>query len=239
MGSGKTTLLQKLAWGIWQLYPNELIIWRGMFSCQWTNFTAMDMPVQLLYMGPEPEAVDPYTGDPIFLTELAELKPCSNIEECLENLRPDRVNVIYIWAPDATSFTKSWLDLFEKLVLEPHGWVSVFFDELEDLVPSGPTGELWALVERAARIIKEFRKRLVSFYAASQVYSDIDYRVFRKFQWQAYLKGARVPRGSRLWQKAVDALKTGWLWLVGEGEYTSYPFESVPLGRPVLLVNYK
>jgi len=239
MGSGKTTLLQKLAWGIWNIYPEEVIIWRGMFSCQWTNFLELKMPVRLIYIGPEPIAVNPYTGDPVFLAELAELKPCSDINEVLGALGPDRVNVVYLWAPDPVSFTKSWLDLFEALVSRPHGWVSIFFDELEDLAPSSSVGELWAQVERAARIIKEFRKRLISFYAASQVYSDVDYRVFRKFQWQAYLRGARVPRGSRLWQKAVDALKTGWLWLVGGGEYTTYPFAPVPLGPPVLITNYK
>lgn len=235
-GSGKTTILELIAWAVNLLYPEEIIIWRGQKSCMWADFLAADMPVHIIYSGPEPIFVDAWTGQPVELNvDLTGPVPPNEIFDACDNRC---VNVIYIYAEAPVDFTAKWLELLKVLEEQPHGWVSLFFDEVEDLVPGNAKGTLWSLVEEVARTVKEFRKNWVSFYGASQHYFDIDYRFRGKMQFRMYLPGAKAPPRARVWQKAIDSLSLGEGWLEGS-KYEFFVFDEFPHGPELKVLNYK
>ncbi|RLF09342.1 MAG: hypothetical protein DRJ98_08280 [Thermoprotei archaeon] len=235
-GSGKTTLLEWVARGVYEIYgPDEVIIWRGQEDCLWADFLEMGIPVRILYLGPEPIIVDGITGEPVGLD--VPIVPVETPQAVLDACHPDYVNVLYIHATDPLDFTARWLEVFKLLRYKPHGWVSLFFDEIEDLAPANAQGELWNLNKEIARMVKEFRKNLTSLYAATQNHFDLDFRVKGKFQFKIYLAGAIVPDKSRVWQKAVDALPKGWGWVEGT-KFEPFCFDPLPKGPKLKVLNY-
>ncbi len=238
-GSGKTTILETIAWAVKLLYPEEIVMWRGQKSCMWADFLATDLPVRVIYSGPEPIFVDAWTGRPAKL-DIELVGPISP-SEMLDACDSDYVNVIYIYTEGPKGpidFATKWLDLLRALEEQPHGWVSLLFDEVEDLAPANPKGTLWSLVEEIAQTVKEFRKNWVSFYAATQNYFDVDYRLRGKMQFRMYLKGAVAPPRSRVWQRAIDSLSLGEGWLEG-GKYEFFVFAEFPHGPELKVLNYR
>jgi len=221
-GSGKTTLLLRLAEN---LAKKDLVIWRGMFSCQWL-FSLI--PVNLILpcktkvilikkQGSErvsPESVAEYVSY------------YSDIHEVYKHVRENALNVIY------TLNIYDWIRIFEFLIYRDDvRFVDIMFDEIEDLFPLNPAGEIWNLVEYGARLLKEFRKTYISLYAATQKISDVDYRILNKINYFIYLKGAKTKKNSIVDQRIVNFLKPG--VAIIEGSYYQY-FRFNDIARPTV-----
>ncbi|MCD6485188.1 MAG: hypothetical protein J7L47_08785 [Candidatus Odinarchaeota archaeon] len=201
-GAGKTTLLLRLAEN---LIKNEKVLWRGMFSCQWFFST---IPVNLIL----PKKIkatlivmDKHASRKAEPEDVADrVSYFTSIKQVYTKTRRKYLNVIYFIN------ILDWLDLFELLIKrEDVSWISIIFDEMEDLFPMNPSGSLWKEVERGAQIIKEFRKNYISLYMVSQKISDIDYRITNKVNYRIYLRGAKVPRNSIVDQMNVNFLEPG------------------------------
>ena len=232
-GAGKTNLMCWLAWKICDIYgEDEVVIWRGHFSGQFSAFpkeiVVLHLPKWLRYRflllgrGRGAVRINPERRWQVRYYE-------QNHEELFYCLEPGKINVVY--APN-----DFWLDLLCWLPHRPsREWTSVFFDEIEDIAPSYVAGDEWKLVEDLAKSIKEYRKTLVSMYAATQQPVDVDYCVKYKLrQIRIYLKGAIVDGKERLTQEAVDNLELGRGYLCTGGNFSDFtippwPYKPLPL----------
>jgi len=122
----------------------------------------------------------------------------------------DKLNVLYMPFENERRY---WVEFARFLVhrlpfVYPSAYVSLFVDEVEDIVPFQEPGATREMKQFVAQM-KEFRKCLTSMYCATQQYFDLDYRALGKFQYRIYLQGARVPMRERFSQELVDGLSLG------------------------------
>lgn len=219
-GAGKTTLMLRLSENL--VANGEKIIWRGMSSCQWFFST---IPVHLLLPSKDVviAVIDPDGGSTDMKPkEVAEkVSYIRTIGDIYRKLKKGYLNVLYLLD------IYEWLDLFDYLLKRRSvDWVSILFDELEDLFPLNPSGEIWKLVERGAQQIKEFRKNYISLYAATQKISDIDYRILSKINYYIYLRGAKVAKNSIVSQKRVNFLEPG-QGIIESSFFEQFEFENI------------
>ena len=219
-GSGKTTLLLRLAEN---LARKELVLWRGMFSCQWLFST---IPVNLILPCKTKIILIKKEGSERVSPEsIAEyVSYYSDTHEVYKHVREKALNVVY------TLNIYDWIKIFEFLIYRDDvQFVDVMFDEIEDLFPLNPAGEIWNLVEYGARLLKEFRKTYISLYAATQKVSDVDYRILNKINYFIYLRGAKTRKNSIVEQRIVNFLNPG--VAIIEGSYYQY-FRFNDIARP-------
>jgi len=226
-GAGKTVLMCWLASMIRDIYgEDEVIVWRGHFSGQFSAFprdwVVLHLPKWIRYRflllgrGRGAVRINPERRWRVRYFE-------RDLEELFYGLEPGKINVIYM-------DEEFWFDFLCWLPRRPsREWVSVLFDEIEDIAPAYVAGDAWRLVEDLARALKEYRKTLVSMYAATQQPQDVDYRVKYKLrQIRIYLKGALVDGRERLTQAAVDNLEIGRGYLCTGGNFVDFTIPDFP-----------
>ena len=218
-GAGKTTLMLRLAE---KLEENEKVIWRGMFSCQWFFST---IPVHLILptKNVTVTVIDPAGSYNDLPPEdvVEKVSYVNSPEDIYKKLRKGYLNTVYLLD------IYEWLDVFDVLLHRKNvDWISILFDEIEDLFPLNPSGEVWRLVEKGAQQIKEFRKNNISLYAATQKISDVDYRILNKINYFVYLRGAKVAKNSIVSQKRVNFLRHG-QGIIESSFFEQFEFENI------------
>jgi hypothetical protein len=216
-GSAKTTLMLKIASRIvctydftnWQKEP---VIWRGRTVDMWTWYPGK---VRVFVHADD---------DPYFTTESGEelkvrLIKYEDIRDVLNNL--NEFNVVYepttyqlgdnlkemIARRAAISMrqlndidvdsTVWWFEtIYEVLKRKDNRFISLFFDEADELFPENPSGLRWHLQAWLKDSVKDLRKRNISMYYSAHSHTDVDSRIRTKMQYRILMKGARVPNNS-------------------------------------------
>jgi len=204
----------------------EKLFWRGQISCQWARIPE-EVP-KIVWIS---DSLDlEFTVDRGGFTE--QKKRFSTVEELVDSADPQSVNVVY------TENALKLIDLVRYLVFDkPYtSWASVFCDEWEDIAPLNMPSPYREHVNRLKNALKEARKRRVSFYGATQQRSEIDWQCLNKVMYWLFLKGAKPPGDSRVWQRAIDGLGMGEAFFTDRSLFERIKFDNYP---PVRNVNVR
>ena len=200
-GSGKTTVLIGL---LLLLFQNEICIWRGLRSAQEFRFPG---PVKVLAYQCHPKFYDIGGNELDIKVNIIN----TSFDDLLRACELGKLNAVYFPFERERAY---WIQ-FSKFVNErfqvnyASPYVSIFFDEVEDLVPAPEAGTAKD-VRTMLEYLKGFRKTLTSFYCATQQYFDIHYRALGKIMFKIYLKGAYVSKRDPVLDiDAVQALPLG------------------------------
>lgn len=184
-GSGKTTFL---IGSVLRIFENEICIWRGMKSGQEFRFPG---PINLLAYQCRPRFFDMGGNELDVKVKLIG----TNFDDLLRACELGKMNVIYF--PFETE--RAYWVMFSKFLVErfparyASAYVSLFIDEIEDILPAPEIGTTKE-VREMLKYLKEFRKSLVSFYCATQQFFDIHWRGLGKLNYRVYLKGGYVSK---------------------------------------------
>jgi len=154
--------------------------------------------------------------------KLSELPPIflyEDAEELYHKLVPGAINVVYepqdyiindkivtiitrMGMDKVTKFKSRivdsplfWIEFFYYLVLhKTDDFISVFFDEIDDLIEVQPAGIKWYLQLWFKKIMKNFRRRGISLYSTVHKEKDIGQWLSTKMQCRLYTRGA--PTGA-------------------------------------------
>lgn len=225
--SGKTGLLHGLASS---LVDNEICIFRGLKTGQEFRFPGR---LKIIAYQCRPKFYD-MAGKELNVS----LKVInSNFHDLLNACEVGKLNVLYFPFEQERSY---WVGFARFLVQRfptdyASAYVSLFVDEAEEIIPPPEKGKMKD-TEAFISSLKEFRKTLVSFYAATQQYFDVFWRALGKINYRIYLRGSLVPRrASRIYQETVDSLPLGKGILTGSffGFFTfgNYPTRKLVIVR--------
>jgi len=226
-GAGKTGLLHGIAF---RIFENELCLWRGLKSGQEFRFPG---PVKIVAYQCRPKFYD-MGGNEL---DIKVTVVNTNLDDLLKSCELGKLNAIYFPFENERGY---WV-AFSKFLVErfparyASAYVSIFMDEVEDIIPAPEEGTTKDVRELLI-YLKEFRKSLVSFYCATQQFFDIHWRGLGKLNYRIYLKGGYVSkRDSIVEPGAVNALPLGRGILVGSlfGYFTfpDYPTQQLILVR--------
>lgn len=253
-GKGKTTFIMQLA--LKSLKIGDLVIWRGRFRDIWPRlekeqivlyFHELDIPVIKRYpLGSKHGEI---------VTEEYHITFYDDPKDLLEQLEPGKINIVY--EPSYVKFSEEFAsetgidhDIFPGVywwywflhVLNHRDsaeWITVCFDEVHDLAPSGASGEAWKLIEWGVSVFSEMRDRYVNFYGVTHNLKLLDFRFIEKFSFFAYLAGAKVHKDSAMSYKGViNWLEKGEVILdrIDSGEYGKILFDPLPPKKYVYLI---
>lgn len=174
--------------------------------------------------------------------DLPPIEPYTSIRKLYGRLREGKVNVIY--EPTTYTITEriknmiqrrgvSSEELFKTNQVDPvifwfemMGWLvanknpkflSIVYDEADELFPNSPSGGRWHLNLWAKDIMRDLRRRGISIYMASHGYQDIDARIMPKIQYKIYMKGSTTPTFSIVNHKAPIMLDPGTYYIERDG----------------------
>lgn len=245
-GSGKTTLLAQLAYA--GLANGDIVIWRGRSRDFWPHFPRELVKVYVHELDELHVWEIPFgTKTRKDVTNQYEITKYRDLNELLESLEPGKISVVY--EPTWTHLSKelltlanlddgsmhpgtwAWYDIFFKLSKRVDmRWLTLIFDEIDDIVPSGVSGAQWRLIEVIQHALAEFREKYVSLYGSTHDPGHIDPRILKKFSGFCYLRGSLVPKFSQMKRKTVTMnLEQGKaiIEIIGEG-YGGFRFANVP-----------
>lgn len=220
-GSGKTTLMLQL---LNSLYKHDVCVWRGLFSAQFRLFPYQEDVVLLIQRNLSLKvyiiAKDAYEkvklGDLNY--RVVRFHKVTDIES---KLKKGKLNVIYM---DVESWRK-WLARLPQYRRYAF-WLTLGIDEIHEISPSYPKGELWHQVQELAQGIADYRKRYINALFSSQQPDDTDHRIRKKVQHRVLMRGSRVEGYLRLWQKAVDNLNRGEAYIC-TGHFEKFEFKAL------------
>ncbi len=244
-GSAKTTLLINIAEAL--MLSGEYVIWRGMQLAQWHRFKDWKKKINLIFhKDDKPRFFVVKHGSEeageIFLQYTTYEMAC----DILELIRNDKINVVYEpthYTPSLHSeimmilsnleekYEKEnrkitvesrffWFELIDELIHRiDRRWIALVIDEIDDLFPPGAVGAHWHLLNWLRGRIQNARKSFVSIFGATHAKSNVDYRIYEKFQMRIYGRGARIPKDSLFKPRTLTSkLKLG-EFLIEEGAF--------------------
>lgn len=226
-GSGKTGLLIVIASLLTQY---EVCIWRGLRGIHGHEFR---FPGKVNIVGYQ---CDPKFWDGAGRPIKAKVRVVNDFETLLRKCELERLNVIYMPPIDER---KHWINFAGFLGQRiPYNYaspyISLFIDEVEDLLPEARTPGVSKEVTAFLSQMKEFRNFIISMYCATQQPSDVDYGARGKMQYRIFLQGANVPRKSRVRQRLVDKLKIG-EGIVSGSLFGGFKFPNYPRRKIVVV----
>jgi len=253
-GAGKTTFLMRLA--LKSLQTGDLVIWRGRFRDVWPRlerdqvvlyFHKQDKPIIKRYpLG---------SRDGKIVNDEYDLKFYEDPRDLFAQLDPRKINVIY--EPSFVKFPREFTsetginhDVFPGVYWwywflhvinhrDSADWITVCFDEVHDMAPSGASGKAWKLIEWGVNVFSEMRERYMSFYGVTHGLKLLDFRFVEKFSFFAYLAGAKVHKDSAMSYKGtINWLELGEVILdrIDRGEYGKIVFDPLPRKKHVFLI---
>lgn len=177
------------------------------------------------------------TNEEIPIDELPPIKLYHDAEDLYNKIVPKKINIVYepedYFVSDKIAtiikkkgmgninnfkkFTESpidpplfWIEFFAFLV-ENKGneFISVFFDEIDDLIEAQPAGVRWYLQGLLRNLAKNFRRRRISLYATAHKTSDIGPWMTSKTQCYLYCKGSRPVKDSIVYRTLPLLLEKG------------------------------
>ena len=224
--SGKTGLLHGLAS---RIFENEICIFRGLKTGQAFRFPGH---LKIIAFQCRPKFYN-MAGKEINVG----LKIInSNYHDLLKACELGKLNVLYFPFEKERSY---WVGFSRFLIQRfpadyASSYVSLFVDEAEEIIPPPEKGK-FKDTEEFVSSLKEFRKTLISFYAATQQYFDVFWRALGKINYRIYLRGSLVPRRTaRIYQGTVDSLPLGRGILTGSF-FGFFTFGNYPTRRLVIV----
>jgi hypothetical protein len=244
-GSGKTSLNLHFHDIIAENYPSELMFWRDLVEApaqftrakKWQVFVEngvnfqvrdkndggrrIDVPHQIF------ETVPHVSYNPQIQEDVEKFKENQDKKQLQDDIfggiykqaKGSMLNVIYF------SAESHWID-FMRYVRNTPEWVTLFWDEYEDIFPGANRGELWWRVEWAKNNIKQTRKGFVNVFANTQTRGDVDWRIRGKMGSWAYLFGALPDDDSPIRKKYARHLRLGQGWLdLGHYKFGKFKFD--------------
>lgn len=240
-GSGKTTGLAQFA-RLNKKINNDVIIWRGSLDCQWSLLLNAKPPEKLILWLKEGLPFTLIDRNNERKTPLSryfhEIKTFDEARDLVANLDRKYINVVQTtpFSPvdpkQHIQFCREWMEIFNEL--NKRVWknpVSVYFDELEDLVPEAKGKAFWDIELSLSSIIRSLRKNYVSSFFACHSIEEVHWRIRKKIRWKIYMRGAKPESGSRLIIN-VNKLPVGRAWIEGD-QIEKFDFQ--PLGRELML----
>jgi hypothetical protein len=235
-GCGKTNALARMA--ELHLEAGHINLWRGTKQAQWALFLSNDIEVtvwkhegienwETYIQGSRKQGVDKKTVD---LEDIDGVKVETwedEKEDLVENLHPDRINVVYVPGLDNEKdfqkyfFMKKWVDVFDALIKRSYGdFVTVLGDEFGDIFPSQQ--ELRKPFSRAMRDLPpklaQLRKNNVWLFVASHNSHDMHYFLWKiKSNSVGYMRRGIVKNSisPNINQAGVNELDTGEIMMPG------------------------
>mgnify|MGYP000374325256 CR=1 FL=1 len=240
-GSGKTSLLlylisKKIYDTSKKLYEHDILIWRGMYSCEFQRYPDQSKIIIhfLEHDFQNTKFYDKRTEKEIDIEDQYKVKIARDIINLYYNLKRSKgnVNVLYLYRSD-------WYDFFEYIVyIRPDmEWISLFFDEFRDIAPPYPNKIEFEYLLRLEPIIREIRKMRISLYVGVHMNTDIYYLIKEKFQYWIYLAGAKRPKYTEVYQKAINSLKPGQAIVDDFNRYVWLEFPQIGYETQLKMVN--
>lgn len=175
-------------------------------------------------------------------SELPKIKTYRSIESLYKNMVKGAINVVYeprtyklteniktmikkrggvgdeIFKSDETDRVVFWFEVMDWLLWNKLlDFLTIIFDEADELFPASPSGIRWHLNLWAKHIMKDLRKRNISMIIATHGYTDIDGRMNTKIQYRFYLRGSITPSSSLINTRAPILLPRGRYYIEGDG----------------------
>jgi hypothetical protein len=132
----------------------------------------------------------------------------------------DKINVVYLEPGKWGEFLSR---LPKRSSLE---WISIFFDEIEDIFPEFASKEYWQMCKQLADSLKYYGQTLTNLIAATQQHTSLNWMIRDKMMYRIYLRGSKVEAHSRLKQYAIDNLKVGEAYICG-CEFQKFRFSRI------------
>jgi hypothetical protein len=212
-GSGKTVWLLGAAAVL--AARGETPIWRGRDLDAWPAFPGpvriwADHPIQVFRIP--------------FSDEDADLEPWPlpvhrfhDPDELVMQAEKGVLNVVYAteWraavteederiARDGRVKTRFWDRMVRALAHKPTTrWHATFIDEIHEVWGDRPQAEDWHAQRSVRDGLADFRKSFNSLFTATHHYDECDDAILKKFQFHAYLRGARIPNWSIIRNKEL------------------------------------
>lgn len=224
-GAGKTTLLIGIAR---RLIDSELCIFRGMKTGQAFRFPGH---LKILAYQCKPKFHD-QKGNPI----KTKVTVAKTFDEVLTKTELGKLNVLYM---PFQNEVRCWIEFSRFLIGRFPAkyasiFISLFFDEFEDLAPK-PSSSTAKDTAEFTEQMRDFRKTFVSFYCATQQYFDIHWWPRGKINYMVYLKGAFIPRTEkRVKQGLIDNLKLG-QGIISGSFFSPFTFRNYPPKKVVVV----
>jgi len=237
----------------------ETILWRGRSNDYW-NWLPKEMVRIFIHKADFDRAVFKNdTLDVIPREELPPMEPYTSIRQLYSRLRIGKVNVVY----EPTTYTVSerikkmiqkrgitgdelfksnevdpvifWFELMDWLVHNKNPqFVSIIFDEADELFPASPGGARWHLNLWAKDVIKDLRRRRISLFMACHGYQDLDGRIKPKIQYKVWMKGSVTMPESLVNRQAPVMLEPGVYYIERDGwgmhSFSKIPEKTIVLG---------
>jgi len=218
-GSGKTTFLLTLAQNITCIDPvsgkleAETIVWRGRSNDYW-NWIPKEKVVLFVHKKDYDRVL--FKDDILNIIprkDLPLIEPYVSIKQLNTRLRAGKINVVYeptqYQIPERiikiiqkrggsdVKITKKadpvifWFEFMDWMVHNKNPkFMTVIFDEADELFMASPSSERWHLNLWAKDVIKDLRRRRISLFLACHGYTDLDGRIKSKIQYKVWMRGS-------------------------------------------------
>jgi hypothetical protein len=230
----------------------ETILWRGRSADYW-NWLPKNSVHIFIHRDDFDRAI--FKNDLLRViprSELPPMEPYTSIRQLYSRIRAGKVNVVF----EPTNYTitdrikkmiqkrgitgdelfKSsevdpvifWFEFMDWLVHNKNPkFITIIFDEADELFPTSPGGARWHLNLWAKDVIKDLRRRRISLFMASHGYQDLDGRIKPKIQYKIYMKGCVTPPESIVNRRAPIMLEPGVYYIERDG-WGLHAFEKIP-----------
>lgn len=212
MGGVKTSACLDYAEKIMQWYPSEKVFWRESLKSPVQFTKLIDFEYQIFIEKGYKLIFKNITNDSIISPNIIVF---NDFKELLQYSKGQTLNIVFFKS------NKTWIDFIEFLN-NSNGWYTLVLDEIEDLFPSGTSGEDWHHMQRAADTIKHCRRGLVTIIGNCHKGHTIDYRVYDKIMIHLYGFGAKPDGYSRIRRECIDGLTKGEFWIEEEHSRFGY-----------------
>lgn len=196
MGGVKTSCCLDYAEKVMQWYPSEKVFWRESLKSP-VQFTKILDFGYTIYVEEGYELVFKNIRTNKF--EKPDIVYFKGFDELLSLSRCQTLNVVFF------KDNNTWVDFIEYLN-NKDGWYSIVFDEIEDIFPSGTSGDGWHIMQRGADVIKHCRRGLVTIMGNCHKGHTIDYRIYDKVMIHLYGFGAKPDGHSRIRRSCLDGI---------------------------------
>ena len=212
----------------------ETVLWRGRDTDYWTWF---DKRRVTLFIHRDDLETIQFKNDLLQTLDpdiLPTIKTYTSIKSLYTSLVKGGINVIYeprnykithnikkmvqkrgitgddLFKTDEVDPVIFWFELMYWLVKNKTlDFITIIFDEADELFPTSPAGARWHLNLWAKDVIKDLRKRNITLIIAAHAYTDIDGRIMPKLQYKIYMKGSVTPSTSLVSRQAPLMLQQG------------------------------
>ena len=127
-----------------------------------------------------------------------------------------------------------WFEFMDWMVHNKNPkFMTIIFDEADELLPQSPGGVRWHLNLWAKDVIKDLRRRRISLFMACHGYQDLDGRLKPKIQYKVWMKGSVTMPESLVNRLAPLLLEPGVYFIErsgwGKAHFPKIPEKSIIL----------